>query len=302
LACALHNTYTRATDQNLIEKGYVVTNSPIVDCHLHVYWPEKYPYPEGPGAKPKPGEIIADLNAMNKVMSANKITHALLVQPSAYETENKSMIDVITTSKGRVKGIAAADVAMTDDDLAQLKRDGIVGVRLNLYSFANDIFEQPGINDFLKRCAKNDIIAEVFATPATWPKVIDKLRACPARMVFEHMGWPKVEDGVKQEGFQLLLGLAKEKDCSVKLSCAFRMSKSGFPFPELQPYVDKLLEVFGPERCMWGSDWPMLRSGHDRPYNYAEEFAALERWVPNAADRRAILWSAPAKIFGFTAN
>ncbi len=69
---------------------------------------------------------------------------------------------------------------MTDDDMVELKRNGIIGVRLeSLFVCQRYFFEQPGIEDFLKRCARNDIIAEVFATPATWPKVIDKLRRVP---------------------------------------------------------------------------------------------------------------------------
>lgn len=272
--------------------------SNVVDCHLHVYWPEKYPFPNIPGVMPNPGEIVADPETLKSVLRSNGVTHALLVQPSAHGEDNRPMLETIASSSGRMKGIAVADISIGAEEMVRLKAQGIVGLRLNLYSFDNDVFEQPGIVEFFQRCADNDMIVEVFATPPTWPNVVDKLRACPARMVIEHMGWPVIDDGIGQPAFQHLLSLAGETDSYVKLSCAFRMSEAGFPYNEVTPYVEKLLEVFGPDRCVWGSDWPMLRSGRNRPFDYANELAVVERWLPDGPSRNKVLWTTPARLFG----
>ncbi len=47
-----------------------MTSSPIIDCHLHVLAGE-YPYPDGPGVKPNPGEIVGTPDALHKTLSAN---------------------------------------------------------------------------------------------------------------------------------------------------------------------------------------------------------------------------------------
>ncbi len=276
-----------------------MTESPVVDCHLHVYWPDKYPYPSGPGVRPDEGEIHADPDALLRNLAANRVTHALLVQPSAHGSDNRAMIDTIAMSNGRMKGIAVVDITATKEELQELKAKGVVGIRLNLFSFANAIFESAGIDDFMARCADLRLFVEVFVTPQTWPKVIDKLRSCPAPIVIEHMGWPALDESVGQQAFQLLLGLAERRDCTVKLSCSLRMTRKGFPFDDVEPYALRLLEVFGPDRCMWGSDWPMFRSGHDRPESYAEELEAVRRWVPDAAHLRKVLWETPSRLFSF---
>lgn len=271
----------------------------VVDSHLHVYWPDKYPYPPGPGQRPDPGEVIADPKAVIETLAAHGVTHALLVQPSAHGSDNRAMIDAIAMSGRRMKGIAVVDIAATSAELLDLRNKGIVGVRLNLYSFANDVFDDPEVDAFMARCADNGLLVEAFVTPSTWPKVIGKLRSCPTPLVIEHMGWPTLDEGLGQQSFQLLLGLAQRDDCFVKLSCALRMSKSGFPFDDVEPYARKLVEVFGPDRCMWGSDWPMFRSGNRRPPSYAEELQAIQDWVPGTSQRRQILWDTPARLFSF---
>jgi predicted TIM-barrel fold metal-dependent hydrolase len=51
---------------------------------------------------------------------------------------------------------------------------------------------------------------------------------------------------------------------------------------------------------MWGSDFPFLNPGHQRPVRYDEELAMLARWVPDDRQRRAILWDVPAGLFGLS--
>ena len=64
-------------------------------------------------------------------------------------------------------------------------------------------------------------------------------------------------------------------------------------------FVEALLAAFGKERCVWGSDWPFLGLSHD--IRYGDALAALERWLPDAADRDLVLRRNPARLFGFAA-
>jgi predicted TIM-barrel fold metal-dependent hydrolase len=269
----------------------------IVDCHLHVYWPERYPFPEGPGYRPSEGETVADPTTLWNVLEEHSVTHALLVQPGGYAFDNSAMIDTIAASQGRMKGIAAVPLTTTDDDLLALKVRGIVGLRLNLYSFDAEVFAKPEINDFLRRCAAHDLYVEVFATSPLWPKIAGKLRESGARLIIEHMGWPDVSKGIGQPGFQTVLTLARDVDAVVKLTCGFRLSAMGFPYDDLSVYAHALLEAFGADRCMWGSDWPFLNPGHQRPVRFGEEYAMLTKWVPDEDQRTRILWDTPARLF-----
>ena len=99
-----------------------------VDCHLHVYWPERYPFPEGPGYRPAPGETVADPDTLWSVLAQHGVTHALLVQPGGYAFDNLAMIDTIAASRGHMKGIAAVPLSVSDEELADLRIRGIVGL------------------------------------------------------------------------------------------------------------------------------------------------------------------------------
>jgi predicted TIM-barrel fold metal-dependent hydrolase len=75
------------------------------------------------------------------------------------------------------------------------------------------------------------------------------------------------------------------------------MSADRPSYRDLDPFAAQLLHVFGSDRCVWGSDWPFLRAL--ARVDYGPQLAALNRWVPEAADRERILWTNPSRIFGF---
>ena len=58
-----------------------------------------------------------------------------------------------------------------------------------------------------------------------------------------------------------------------------------------------LRRAFGPERLLWGSDWPFTR--FEKTIQYPVMRAALEVWVPDPAERDIILADTPAKLFRF---
>ena len=98
-------------------------------------------------------------------------------------------------------------------------------------------------------------------------------------------------------GFQAVLSLGREERAAVKLSAPFRISRAGPPYADLDPFAEALIAAFGPERCVWGSDWPFLDL--PRSIRYPETLAALSRWLPDEADREQVLWHTPDRLFGF---
>ena len=74
-------------------------------------------------------------------------------------------------------------------------------------------------------------------------------------VVFDHMGHLPARKGVRDPGFKALLELVRRGNTWVKLSGAYRLTGKEYPYPDVRPFVNALLDV-GPERLVWGTDWP----------------------------------------------
>ena len=135
------------------------------------------------------------------------------------------------------------------------------------------------------------------ALGAAWPAILPALLEAGTHVIVDHLGQPDLDAGVSQPGFDAVLRLAREGDAIVKLSGGPRMSRRGLPYADMRPFVERAVEVFGIERCLWGSDWPFL--GVTARPRYADVLQALETWLPSEADRKRVLWENPARLFGF---
>jgi predicted TIM-barrel fold metal-dependent hydrolase len=82
----------------------------------------------------------------------------------------------------------------------------------------------------------------------------------------------------------------------VKLSAPFRISRRP-DYADLDPFAAALLEAFGMENCIWGSDWPFL--GLPPGLTYGASLAAAARWLPDPSQRDLVLRHAPRRLFGF---
>ncbi|MNP67958.1 4-sulfomuconolactone hydrolase [compost metagenome] len=58
-----------------------------------------------------------------------------------------------------------------------------------------------------------------------------------------------------------------------------------------------LLEAFGADACVWGSDWPFIRQRSRVDYGPLLKLA--ERLMPDARLRQAVMWDTPRRLFGF---
>jgi predicted TIM-barrel fold metal-dependent hydrolase len=267
-----------------------------VDCHAHIIAPAQFPYAAGPGYKPRPDEV-GDRQSFAKILAAHGISHALLVQPSCYGDDNAAMLDAMRAGEGKIKGIAVILPSTSEQEMRWLKDRGVVGIRLNLMRTDPDALVRPGSDAFLSRVKALDWFVQVYATGDVWVDAEAPLRRSGVRVLVDHFGEPDLARGLDQPGFQSVLRLGRDTDAAVKLSAAYRPSGRPFPHEDVEPFVTAVIGAYGIDRCMWGSDWPFINT--TQRVEYGSLLSLLDRWLPDAADRRQVLWKTPARLFGF---
>lgn len=272
--------------------------APVADCHVHIFDPERFPYVEDTDYRPVPNET-APIEQLIAVMDANGISHALLVTPTAgYRADNSPVVDAIRRYPDRLGGIGVIDNDATEDDLAALKAAGICGIRMDLVTRGAGALEGSGVR-MVGMLRELDMILQIQTECDLLDGVAGMLASEAGTIVFDHMGRPDPAAGMDQAGFRALLGMANHKDAAVKLSGPFRFSNEAHPYRDADPYARAVLDAYGPDRCVWGSDWPFVRM--DRRLDYGPALAALGRWVDDEQALRKILWDTPSRLYGFSA-
>jgi predicted TIM-barrel fold metal-dependent hydrolase len=272
-----------------------IFDEPKIDCHNHLFDPARFAYhPDAPYAPS--GQEVATLEQFNRVMEAYGVQHALLVGPnSGYHTDNRCLLHALAIGQGRFKGVAVVDPGITLDALAALQTQGVVGVAFNpaLYGVAS----LDAVDGLFGKLAELDLFAQVQVCEDQLLALRGLLRRTSARLLIDHCGRPDVRAGVQQPGFQALLQLAGSGRASVKLSGMQKFAAADALLAQSSAYVHALIEAFGPDACVWGSDWPFIRQR--ARVDYGPLLKLAERLMPDAQLRRQVMWDTPRRLFGF---
>ena len=271
------------------------------DAHFHVFGPAEH-YPYGSELRYRPPE--APLDAYMALARHLGFERFVFVQPSAYGTDNRCMLDAMRqVGTARCRGVVDLDETATDRaTLLEWHRLGVRGIRVNVSPVRQP---EAGLAEAMRpRIRRLGALAAAlgwhldFLTPG-WlvRELLDDMRALPVDFTVAHLGLFPAKDGVAQPGFRDFLALvtAPPRRCWVKLTGVYRMATAP-DFADAAPMARALLAA-APDRIIWGSDYPHL-SFHDT-VGSIQLFNLLAGWAPDAATRRQILVRNPAALFGF---
>jgi L-fuconolactonase len=150
-------------------------------------------------------------------------------------------------------GRAAAPV------LAQLAAEPlVVGVRRLLQGESPELLGGPALAEGLALLADHALPFDVCVTHEQLGAVERLVGACPdVGFVLDHLGKPPVAAGRLDPWRADLARLAARPNVACKLSGLATEAAPGWRPEDLRPYLDHALDVFGPGRCLVGSDWPV---------------------------------------------
>lgn len=273
-------------------------HTPMIDCHVHIFDPDRFPYAADTWYQPSGGET-GTAAQLGHVLDAHGVQHALIVGPnSGYGLDNRCLLDALARSQGRYKGVAVVRNDASRAELQELQAAGVVGVAMNVALFGVDFYRDTG--PLLQRLRDLNMWAQVQVQADELVALKPMLLDSGAKLLFDHCGRPDPKAGVGQAGFAALLALAETGRACVKLSGLVKCSALPHPYPDAWPYVQALLQAYTPQALVWASDWPFLRV--PARIDYGPLLALFAQLVPDAADRQAIGYDTPCRLFGFGAS
>lgn len=204
-----------------------------------------------------------------ELLDKHGIGGAVLVQPSFLGTDNSCLTGTIARRRTSMRGVAVVTADVTPGTLSTLRAEGIRGVRLNLIGLPDPDFTNPAWRQWLQHVAAANLPVDLHASGDRWATLLPPLQDQGITVVIEHFGRP---GSVDSAGFKAILAAAARGRAWVKVSAPYRMSTE-----VLHEALPLLLTHFGPERLVWGSDFPWTQ--HEEGRSMAGCMADCVAWM-----------------------
>lgn len=200
------------------------------------------------------------------------VAATVLVQAAPTEDETRFMFDLARETPFVCAVVGWADMEGRDfgDRLEALKADGhgyLKGIRPMVDDITDDTWiASPKLDAAFDAIVALDLRFDALVLAHQLPHLEARLKRTPGlNLVIDHAAKPPIASGESVSWSQALAPLARRTNVYCKLSGLVTEAGPDWQREQIRPYARAILEIFGTERVMWGSDWPVL--------NLAAEYA-----------------------------
>jgi L-fuconolactonase len=198
--------------------------------------------------------------------------------------EELKWVEELATKEPRIRGIVAKATmnagGQTSADIAVLRKHPLVrGVRHHFeHEKDPDYCGRPEFIRGVRELAAAGLSFDICCKHPVLPAVGELVRGCPeVQFILDHAGKPGIRARLIDPWRDHIRALAKVPNLVCKFSgLVTEADHRHWTTAQLRPYVDHLIETFGPSRLLFGGDWPVakLASGYVRWIDTARELVA----------------------------
>jgi L-fuconolactonase len=274
----------------------------VIDCHQHFWvWGKRaHKFPPAAGRRLDRDFTPADLRPQLK---KNGVDGTILVQSLNDLDETYEFLDLsraIDYVLGVVGWVPLTNPTACATALESVKSHGkLIGVRpLIAYEPDPNWLLQTNVRESLGSLAKADLVFEAIpVNERQFDAVLKVARAMPElKVVLNHLGNPPVPEQGWQPWATYIKHAAELPNMSIKLSAGLALViRWKWSTEEIRRYADYVIEMFGPERVMAGSNWPVVELGgtFERVWNGLTDL--VEGLTP--AERAAVFGGSAQRIY-----
>ncbi|MYS20425.1 L-fuconolactonase [Streptomyces sp. DvalAA-14] len=274
-----------------------------IDAHHHLWDLGRRPQPWLTGEALDPINRTFEAAELEPLLDAHGIDATVVVQSSSSLDETRELLAGAAESGSPVAGVVGwADIAdpALPEVLASLAAAGpLVGIRHQVQD-ESDVWwlGRPEIRQGLREIAAAGLVYDLLVTPREMTAAVATVQALPElEFVLDHGGKPPIAADQWEPWAGQLAALAALPNVSCKLSGLITEADWDSWRPQdVLPYARHLLDAFGPERVLFGSDWPVCTLAG----RYADVYALAEQAVAalDPAGRDAVLGGNAARVYG----
>jgi len=265
-----------------------------VDAHCHVFGPgEVFPY--APERKYTPCD--APKEKLWELRDYLGFERNVIVQATCHGADNRALVDALENSNDKARGVATVRRDIRDEELNDLHRAGVRGVRFNFVKRLVDVLPQDALTEIAERIKPLGWHIVIYFEAQELPELYDVFAGLPTTVVVDHMGRPDVTKPIDGPEFELFIKLMRENQhIWSKVSCPERLSQVGPPsYADVAPFARRIVETF-PDRVLWGTDWP-----HPNMKSHMPDDGHLVDYIPSIAPtkelQRKLLVDNPNRLY-----
>jgi predicted TIM-barrel fold metal-dependent hydrolase len=233
----------------------------IIDAQVHVWLPESpaRPWPRGGAARAQLPYAL-DYSKLLGMMDEAGVDRAILVPPSWEGDHNDHALEGAARHPNRfgVMGRLALDQPKNAERLpAWRAQPGMLGIRQTFVLDRERAWLTDGTADwFWDEAEAANVPVMLHATGYMKEVGLIADRHPRLKLIIDHFGLSSrmAREGRTKETIENTAALSKHKNVFVKVSAAPVYSSEDYPFRDMDAYIKRLVDAYGPERCFWGTD------------------------------------------------
>jgi L-fuconolactonase len=231
-----------------------------IDAHQHFWDVHRFSYPWMP---PEPSALRQNFlpGRLAPILDRNRFEGSIAVQATTSLAETRWLLELAEANEF-IRGVVGW-VDLTDPRLGHVLDDlqrhpKFKGVRHPVHDEADDEWLlRTGVGGGLAELARRDLPYDLLIRPRHLPLVPRIAEKAPRlRMVIDHIAKPLIASQVMEPWARDIEEVSKLPQVWCKLSGMVTEAES-CDAARLRPYVAHVMRIFGPDRLMFGSDWPV---------------------------------------------
>lgn len=232
----------------------------------------------------------------------HNIDYTVLVQAAPTVAETKFMLKLYDEHEfiaGVVGWLDLESDHFKDQFYRFRENRGFVGIRPMLQDLEDDQWIlRPKVMKHLEILIEVDFPIDLLVFPRHLPYIIELLEHLPElKAVINHGAKPNIARGVMEPWKEYLAQIGSYSKVMCKLSGLItEADHQNWKTDDLVPYVHHIIDVFGPKRVLFGSDWPVCLLAGSYSNVYKSAMASIPKGLMNE-DLKAIFGENAAQFY-----
>lgn len=235
---------------------------------------------------------------LKPILEKNNFDGCIAVQASQTEAETEFLLE-LANIYSFIKGVVGWVNLNSDGVEERLKYFSanplFKGVRHTVYDERGEFMEKPEFQSGISHLKKFGLTYDLLVFDYQLAGAINLVKNFPdQKFVLDHLGKPKVSKGVSIKWKNQIEALAEFPNVHCKMSGLFSEAENfEWNMEMLNPYIKIAFEVFGSDRILFGSNWPVSQCAA----SYAETYQIIQNFLNNDEEQLKLIMGENSRKF-----